>query len=360
MDRPTFGVLPHQGSDKVVEFDHFGHRVLGIEYSSGTDVVGDTCCVVRLRTPVVPTLVIAARPEALAPERFTPLEDAKLTKNLYNTPKPDVPLEKVEPGVDLHKRFTVTSTDPGFATAVLTGAREPLTTDPWFRVRAVAFHDGALWTGQSGRLTDEVLYTNACHLARLAAAVPDDAWQDDAFLDVLRTADTSDEAWGRRGITGRLNRRRRAADRQPVTGRSLVIRTVFALVLVLLGLPLIGNGFAALTGLAPEVRLKVTEAFDNVDQEDARDLVSGVYEADGVTHTITDSHWSSWTDLPLKGTAINVHIGPFWWGPMIEAPDTAVFMILLGLVPVLPGVMLARRTYLPRPPRRSGDAPDRG
>jgi hypothetical protein len=360
MDRPTFGVLPHQGSDEVREFDHLGHRVLGIEYSSGTDVVGDTCCVVQLRTPVVPTLVIAARPQALAPERFTPLEDAKLTKNLYNTPKPDVALEKVEPGVDLYKRFTVISTDPEFATAVLSGARELLTTDPWFRVRAVTFHDGSLWTGQSGRLTDEVLHTNACHLARLAAAVPADAWQDDAFLSVVRTADTSDEAWGRRGVTARLNRRRRAADRQPVTGRSLVIRTVFALALLLLGLPLIGNGFAALTGLAPEVRMKVTEAFDSSGHEDARDLVSGTYEADGVTHTVTDSHWSTFGDLPLEGSAINVHIGPFWWGPMIEAPDTAVFMILLGLVPVLPGVMLARRTYLPRPPRRAGDESGRG
>lgn len=184
MDRPTFGVLPDhgraaghesevEGLREVVEFDHLGHRVLGIEYSSGTDVVGDTCTVVQLRTPVVPTLVLRAKPGALAPERFTPLEDAKLTKNIYSSPSPDVDLEKVEPGVDLYRRVTVTTTDPEFATAVLTGpVRELLTTDPWFRVREVVFHDGSLWTGQSGRLSNGVLYTNACHLARLAAAVP--------------------------------------------------------------------------------------------------------------------------------------------------------------------------------------------
>lgn len=377
MDRPSFGVLPHgrtadddgpvEGLRDVVEFDHLGHRVLGIEYSSGTDVVGDTCTVVQLRTPVVPTLVLTARPGALAPERFTPLEDAKLTKNTFSSPSPTVQMQKVEPGVDLYQRFTVNTTDPEFATAVLTGpARELLITDPWFRVREVVFHEGSLWTGQSGRLSGDVLYTNACHLARLAAAVPPEAWRvseghTEPFLEVLRTADTSDRAWdrGRRNVVGRLNRRRRAADRQPVTGRSLVIRTVFALALVLLGLPMIGNGLAALTGLAPEVRLKVTDSFNSIDHEDAYDQVSGFYEVDGATHTVTDSRWASFTDLPVEGEVVRVHIGPLWWGPMVEAADTAVLMILLGLVPLLPGLMLARRTYLPRPPRRSDDAPDR-
>lgn len=378
MDRPTFGVLPDHGRTaghesevdgirEVVEFDHRGHRVLGVEFSSGTDVVGDTCSIVQLRTPVAPALVLTARPGALEPDRFTPLEDATLARNTFGAPKPDVALQKVEPGVDLYRRFAVTTADPDFAMAVLTEpVRTLLTTDPWFRVHEVAFHHGSLWTVQSGRLSDDVLYTNARQLARLAAAVPPAAWRVSAghtepFLEVLRTADTSDDAWhkGRRSILSRVNKRRRAAQRQPVTGRSLVVRTVFALALALLGLPIIANGLAALTGLAPEVRLKVTDAFDSVDHEDAYDKVSGLYEVDGTTHTITDSRWASFADLPMEGAAINVHIGPLWWHPMIEAADTAVYVILLGLVPLLPGLTLARRTYLPRPPRRSGDAPDR-
>src|SRR5882757_8668329 len=154
MDRPSFGVLPHHGRAvghesevdgirEMVEVDHQEHRVLGIEYSSGTDVVGDTCSLVQLRTPVVPTLVLTARPGALEPERFTPLEDAKLARNTLGAPKPDVALQKVEPGVDLYRRFAVTTTDPDFAAAVLTEpVRELLTTDPWFRVHEVAFHHG--------------------------------------------------------------------------------------------------------------------------------------------------------------------------------------------------------------------------
>jgi hypothetical protein len=61
---------------KTVEFEHNGHRVLGFQYG-GIEKYSR----VQLRTPVVPTLVITPRTGAFEPDRFTPIEDATITRN---------------------------------------------------------------------------------------------------------------------------------------------------------------------------------------------------------------------------------------------------------------------------------------
>jgi len=363
---PTFGVLPRRGiavghdspdTDTVtatVEFDHNGHRLLGVEYP-----VEGPYALVQLRTPLVPSLVITPNVGAFEPERFTPLEDTQITRNTIGALKPDAVLRRFETGTDFDRQFTVTTTDPDFASAVLSPEiRALFTGDTWFRVREVAFHGGSLWATEKGRLTEARLFTNGRRLALLAAAVTQH-WRDDIFSSLARRADTSETSWRgtRRGVLGSLNGRREAVSRQPLSTLSLLVRSVVALALLLPGLSVAGNALAALSGLAPETRLTVTASFEATSGDGCAtcghgELVSGTYAVDGVEHQVSQMMWMSFGTRPDNGDVVDVSVGPLWWHPVIERTDTAVFLLLMGTAPLLAGAALARATYLPRPRKR--------
>ncbi len=363
----TFGVLPRHGIavghedagpvSALVEFDHHGHRVLGAEFSLGrpeglgepvrtADLIDGTYSLIQVRTPVVPSLVITPNTGAFEPERFTPFEDARITRNTIGAPKPDALLRRVETGTDFDRRFTITTSDPEFARTFLSPAvLDLLTRDVWFRVREIALHDGSLWATEAGTLTEQRTFTGARRLALLAAAA---GWRDEAF---------GAEGIGGAGLSGPLNRRREAADRQPLSVLSLVTRSVIALALVLPGLALTVNSLTALTGLAPEVRLTVTATLRaeastaNCSSCGNGNLVDGTYERSGETVHVTDMRWMSFGTFPERGDVVDVSVGPLWWHPLIEGTDTGVFLLLIGLAPVLAGFALAKATYLPRPRR---------
>jgi hypothetical protein len=262
--QPTFGVFPRQGlavglaeqhRDPVetVEFEHHGYRLLGVQYGLGgrreeegfeslrktASLIDGTYSMVQLRTPVVPSLVIRPNTAAFEPERFTPLEDARITRNTVGALKPDAFLRAVD---DIDRAFTVTSTDPEFARAVLTDeVIAMLTTDPWFRVREIACHEGSLWVTESGSLTRERMFVNSRHLARLAAIIP---WEDEEFRRFAAETDTSETSWlgrGRGGIRTAINRRREAAGRQTLSAISLTVRTVVVVALLVPGLSLLST-----------------------------------------------------------------------------------------------------------------------
>jgi len=380
-DRATFGVLPSRGiavghdspADAVaatVELDHHGYRLLGLEYSLGpsgepglhgvaknASLVDGHYAMVQLRTPLVPSLVITPLSGAFEPERFTPLEDARITRNVIGSLKPDAQLRRFETGTEFDRQCTIMTSDPDFAAAVLTPeVLELFTGDPWFRVREVAFHGGSLWATEAGTLTEERLFITSRRLALLAAAVPAECWGDDTLVT---SADTSEASWvGKRSLTAvirtPLNRRREAASRQALTAPSLLARSVVALALLLPGLSVAGNAVAALTGLAPEVRLTVTGSLDSTAGDGCStcghgELVNGTYSYDGAEYEVSQMSWMSFAALPKRGDVVDVARGPLWWHPLIERTDTAVFLLLYGLAPLLTGAALARATYLPRP-----------
>ncbi|OXM53865.1 hypothetical protein [Amycolatopsis alba] len=376
---PSFGVLPVRGiavtqasSESVVtavEFGHNGHRLLGVEYrleafpepGRTADLMDGTYALIQLRTPVVPSVVITPATGAFEPERFTPLEDARITRNTVGAPKPDALLQRFETGTEFDRRFTVTTSDPAFAEALLsTGVRELLERDPWFRVREVAFHGGSLWASEAGTLTEEMMFADSRRLAVLASTVD---WDDADFRSVATTSDTSDAGWlgGRRGplagLRGPLNARREATGRQPLSSLSLVARTVVALALVLPGLALAVNSLTALTGLAPEARLTVTATLraeagtSNCTSCGNGNLVDGTYELDGEPHEVKDLRWMSFGTFPERGDVVDIAVTPLWWHPLIEGKDTGFFLLLIGLAPVLAGALLAKATFRPRPRR---------
>ncbi|WP_410662987.1 hypothetical protein [Amycolatopsis sp. lyj-84] len=379
---PSFGVLPQRGIAvthaspesvvTAVEFGHNGHRLLGVEYRLGgsegfpelartADLMDGTYALIQLRTPVVPSVVITPVIGAFEPERFTPLEDARITRNTVGAPKPDALLQRFETGTEFDRRFTVTTSDPEFARTLLTSAvRELLGGDPWFRVREVAFHGGSLWVSEAGTLTEEMMLADSRRLAVLASTVE---WQDADFRAVAAASDTSDAGWlgGRRGplagLRGPLNRRREAAGRQPLSSLSLVARSVVALALVLPGLALAVNSLTALAGLAPEARLTVTATLraeagtSSCTSCGNSNLVDGTYELDGETHEVKDLWWMSFGTFPDRGDVVDIAVTPLWWHPLIEGKDTGVFLLLIGLAPVLAGSLLAKATYAPRPRR---------
>ena len=379
---PTFGVLPLRGmavghdrpADAVaaaVELDHHGHRLLGLEYGLGSSgepgfhdvakaasLADGAYAMVQLRTPPVPSLVITPLTGAFEPERFTPLEDARITRNVIGSLKPDASLQRFETGTEFDRQCTIMTSDPDFAAAVLTPeVRSLFTGDPWFRVREVVFHGGSLWATEAGTLTEERLFTASRRLAMLAADVPAGCWGDDTFT---ASADTDEASWvGERSLTAvvrtPLNRRREAAGRQALSAPSLLARSVVALALVLPGLSLAGNAVAALTGLAPEVRLTVTGSLHSASGDGNcstcghGELVDGTYSYDGAEYEVRDLHWMSFAALPERGDVVDVSRSPLWWHPLIERDDAAVFLLLVGLAPLLAGAALARATYLPRP-----------
>ncbi len=111
---------------------------------------------------------------------------------------------------------------------------------------------------------------------------------------------------------------------------------------------------AALTGLAPEVRLAVTGSLDSAtggtcDTCGHGELVDGTYSYGGVEYQVTEMSWMSFAALPKRGDVVEASRGPLWWHPLIERTDTAVFLLLIGLAPLLAGALLTRATYLPRP-----------
>lgn len=390
VEEPTFGVLPHLGRGVAlghpdpgprrvaVEFEHQGHRLLGIEYSTSppgeegfaelakvAEQIDSIYAVVELRIPAVPALVISPRTGAFEPEHFTPLEDARITRNGFGWLRPDTALDDFEVDAEFDRRFSVTTSDPEFAAAVLTEeVRALIMGDLWFRVHQVAFHGDAVWTTGSGGLTEDRMFGNSRRLAMLAAAVPSPVWEvwgDPAFSSVAAGSDTSYTAWfGKRGglLRTPVNRRREAADRQPVTSVSLTMRTLIALGLLLGGLLPIANSVTALSGLAPEARLSVLESFEghvdttcsrNSSCTDSAPRVHGTYELGGTTHEVTTDWYGS---LPNRGDVVDVAVGPLWWHPVLESDRASVITLLYGLIPLVLGAGLAKATYRPRPPRR--------
>ncbi|WP_414943074.1 hypothetical protein [Amycolatopsis sp. cmx-11-32] len=379
---PGFGVLPSRGIAvaytfpesvvTAVEFGHNGHRLLGVEYRLGgfddfpgaartADLTDGAYALIQLRTPVVPSVVITPKTGAFEPERFTPLEDARITRNTVGAPKPDALLRRFETGTEFDRRFTVVTSDPEFARALLSPAVcELLNGDSWFRVREVAFHGGSLWVSEAGTLTEETMFADSRRLAVLASTVD---WSDADFRSVAAASDTSDAGWlgSRRGplagLRGPLNRRREAGGRQPLSSLSLVARSVVALALVLPGLALAVNSLTALTGLAPEARLTVTATLlaeagtSNCTSCGNGNLVDGTYELDGETHEVKDLRWMSFGTFPERGDVVDISVTPLWWHPLIEGKDAGVFLLLIGLAPALAGALLTKATYAPRPRR---------
>jgi hypothetical protein len=323
-------------------FNHNGHHLTGESHGGYTRI--------QLKIPVTPTLVLTPKVGAFEPERFTPIEDATITRNTVGARKPDVKLRYHETGTAFDRRFTVSTSDLDFAAAVLTDEVRALLAEPWFRVHEVVWHDGALWTTEAGRLTHEKMLRNGRQLARLAAVVPGDGFGTDV--------DTSEEAWlggRRRGLRDLLNRRRVARDRQPLSAFALTVRTTISLALLVPGLLLAGNALSALTGLAPETPFTVTASVPSSPSDGNcptcgnTDLVSGTYD----DRTVTDMWWMTFDPLPEAGDVVPVSVGPLWWHPVVEGTDTAVFLLLIALLPLLAGGLLAKMTYAPRR-RRAG------
>ena len=352
---PTFGVFP---ADRLgVPYEAADHTaiaatvqvndLLGVEYTTGgqpaanlATMIDGTYTMVQLRTPVVPSMVISPVTAAFEPERFTPLEDARITRNSFAALRPDAFLRAVD---QIDRAFAVTAADPSLAGTLLTEEVVTLlTTDPWFRVRQIACHDGALYSTESGPLTEERLYGGGQKLTKLATLIP---WPDEPFHPrptITRNRDT---------LRGRVNRRREKADRQPVSAMSFFVRTTMSLIFLLAGVSLAVNSVAALTGLAKEVSVKVTQSYDGgtpcrrCHNEDA---IDGTYQQDGQTHEIEGMWWMSFSRLPDTGETVTVAIGPLWWHPYIEHKDAAVFMLLIGLIPLLAGTALTQATFWPR------------
>lgn len=416
--RPSFGVLPGGGLavdnedprgdyDTAVEADLRGHRVLGIQYTLGqggqrhrpelwsgqpehrpgqleqtVNAVGNTFNMVQLRTPHVPSLRIEPRSGderlraygALEAGKIRPFEEARFTRNVFGGLTPEGDQQPFDADDDsFFKYFSVRTSDADFARSVLTAeVRDMVANEPWFRVREVVFHNGALWTNEFGELTEHGLLANARQLARLSAVVPAAAWSHRAaggvgdrgevqrFLAAAGSLEATEKAWsGIGGMTDSVNERRTAADRQPLSMRSILVRVVLVLAFSLAGVSVAGNGLLSLLGLAPEVSLTVTSAYSRSctggdSNCSSGDWVSGTYRADGETRSITQSRWMSFTEPPDKHDVIDVSIGPFWWHPMIERADAAIFLVLYGCLPLLAAAALFTITFFP--PRRRRQA----
>ncbi|MBB4686488.1 hypothetical protein [Amycolatopsis jiangsuensis] len=393
---PSFGLLPHRGRAvpldhpdpgprrRTVEFEHRGHRLLGMEYSTEppqeggkfaflsklAEEIDSINSVVELRIPQLPALTISPNTKAFEPEFFTPLEDARIVRNQFGWLRPDTTLHSHEVDPEFDRRFSVYTSDPEFAAAVLTGeCREMIMNDLWFRVHQFAIFGDAMWTTDTGGLTEDRMFGNARRLAMLAAVIPAPVWEvwggDRAYGALAARSDTSYYGWfGRRGgfVRTPVNRRREAADRQPLTSISLTLRSLIMLGMVALGLGTLTNSAAVLTGLAPHAQLTVT----NISGGSARHCVSttggfscstdrpsvqGTYVEDGSVRE-TSADWSG--DLPSRGDVVEIAVGPFWGNPGYQsgAWTYPILDFLVTLLFPLAGVYLARRTYWPRPPRR--------
>lgn len=390
--RPSFGVLPsgglavdaedeRAGFEAAVEFDHAGQRVLGVEYTLGqraqaptqqggkfveaVDMAGNTFSLVQLRTPAAPTLVVAPRTTAEQQENHGPLElseirpfqDARLTRNVVGALTPDTRLLKATLDDDaFSRRFSVRAADPEQVARVLTPEiRQLLVSDPWFHVREVVFHHGALWTTRYGAMSERELREDADNLSRLAAAVPSDVWRStgdaetERFLAQLAAAEAQPAAAASGGL-GRFNARRRAAGRAPMGIASFAVRAVCVLALVIPGASMLTNAVLAVTGVAPQVQLTVTDVKcdQNSNSDACGDLVSGTYERNGERHTLVDETWLAWrstTEPPVVGDVVEVRIGPLWWHPMIETTGVGIFLLIIGLGLVITGLLAGKLLF---------------
>ncbi|QWF79685.1 hypothetical protein [Amycolatopsis sp. CA-230715] len=390
-EKPSFGILYHRGRPvdsadpaagfrAALEFDLRGYRISGVQYrtsdgiprddrdpgsaAKAADAVDSTYSLVQLRTPHVPTLLVQARSTAeqqekfggLEPGEFHPFEDMRITRNAIGAPLPDVALEDFELDDNAFtKRFSLRTNDSAFARAALDEKTRALLLDrPWFRVREVAFHHGSLWTAQSGPLTEDKLFDNAAHLAELATTVPSGAWRTgsgnheftEQFVALRDTAPETAAPVSGNSLTAPVNARRRAASRQPLSAVSLAVRTLFVVALAAVGLSLAGNGFLAVTGLAPQVDFTV-ERVSSASAVHHETFVDGHYDRGGSTHQVEDFRWTSW-GKPARGDVVPVSIGPLPWNPLIEGKDIAVFLALLGALALAIGYRLARATYFPK------------
>lgn len=397
--RPSFGVLsaggsavaaddPRAGFESAVELDMRGQRVLGVQYVLGdvapalprkkkrpskflqaVDRVGNTYSAVQLRTPPVPTVVIAARSTEeqhkdfgpLEPGEIRPFEDARLTRNVFGALTPEAELRPVDLADDaFSQRFSVRADDAEFAAAVLSPeVRRHLIDDPWFSVREVVFHNGALWTPQFGELTEAVLVENSRQLTRLAATVPPGIWQQDQFVTALRAA-------GELGAPAAppkwFNARRVAVGRVPLRPWSFALRAIVVLAMLIPGASLLTNSALAVTGLAPEVQLTVTAVrCDGTSDGNACGYdISGTYQLDGETHRLENANWLQWRmfgPLPEQGDVIEVVIAPLWWQPMIESTGVGVFLLVCGLGLLLAGLLAAKLLFNLAPKHETAERP---
>jgi hypothetical protein len=276
--RPSFGVLtgygravshddPRGGFDAAVEIDYQGHRIAGVQYRADTgaksrpvpknvdvqqviDAVDSTHGLVELACPATPALLIKPRllseQQATQSRKSTVFEDLRITRNTIGALTPDVELRPVTDGwePDFAANFHVHAEDEAFARAVLTPEVQRLfVEEPWFRIRLVACHRGALWTNDNGQLAKWLVLNNAYHLAQLAAAIPAQAWRSaapadevDSFLARARGYDPGKRP--ERSFVEVVNERRGSAGRVPLGPTSLGLRTTFVLLLAVLGVAL--------------------------------------------------------------------------------------------------------------------------
>ncbi|WP_406640540.1 hypothetical protein [Amycolatopsis sp. WGS_07] len=383
----TFGVLPHGGRTvafdrqdslslrRVVELEHQGHRLLGVEYplterGSAADRVADRIggiyTLTELRIPESPAFRITPRTGAFEPDHPTPFEDARITRIQVGTPKTPAELEKVAVDPEFDRRFEVTAEDPEFAARVLTPqVRELILNDLWFRVHEVVFDDDALWTAEADGLNEDRLLGNARHLAIFAAAVAPRLWPGTEFARVTARAETGYDLWfgQRQGfVRAHVNRYREAMDRQPLSPTTVLTRSLLAGAMVVLGLLPIINGVAAATGLATEVQLTVTDSTPGDHGRSCGGLnrtqicdsqspaVRGTYQDGGQTHEVV----TTWHigQLPERGDVVPVRIGPIWWSTVFQNNDAVASTILVALLPVAVGLLFFKMIFRPRAPRR--------
>ncbi|GAB3380479.1 hypothetical protein [Amycolatopsis echigonensis] len=394
----TFGVLPKRGRTvpfdqrdslslrRVLELEHQGHRLLGVEYpltepdsatSRVTDRVGGIYSMIELRIPASPTLLITPKVGAFEPDYTTPFEDARITRIQVGTPKPSLkpsvqPREvlagephKVAVDPEFDRRFEVTTEDPEFAAKVLTPeVRELILSDLWFRVHEVVFDQDALWTAEADGLNEDRLLGNARHLAIFAAAVTPNLWPGTEFARVTARAETGYDLWfdeSRGFVRNRVNRYREAMDRQPLSPTTVLTRSLLAAAMVMLGLLPIANGIAAAAGLASEVQLTVLDSTagdagrscgPNRTQicDSQSPAVRGTYEDSGQTHEVV----TTWRvgQLPERGDVVPVRIGPIWWNTVFQNSDAVASTILVALLPVALGLLFFKMIFRPKAPRR--------
>lgn len=390
----SFGVLPKRGRTvafdqqdslslrRVLELEHQGHRLLGVEYplsepdtvtDRATDRVGGIYSMIELRIPASPALLITPRVGAFEPDYSTPFEDARITRIQVGTPKPPgkpqeflaEELQRFAVDPEFDRRFEVTTEDPEFAAKVLTPeVRELILNDLWFRVHEVVFDRDALWTAEADGLNEDRLLGNARHLAIFAAAVTPNLWRDTEFSRVTARAETGYDLWfgQRRGfVRNRVNRYRESMDRQPLAPTTVLTRSLLATAMVVGGLLPIANGLATAAGLSAEVPLTVLES-DRGDTGHAcganrtqicgsrSPAVRGTYQLDGRTHEVVTS-WSS-GELPERGDVVDVRIGPIWWYTVFQNTTAVVTTMLGALVPLLLGLLFFKTIFRPRAPRR--------
>ncbi|WP_020662810.1 hypothetical protein [Amycolatopsis benzoatilytica] len=368
---PTFGVFPAarrtwplhgpgpQRPPRFAEFEHQSHRLLGYEYA----VADGTFTMTELRIPPGPTLLISPRSFMNgAIMHGSPTRDTRIGRTAFGTPKPaDVQPIPVDPEFD--KWYEVSTNEPGFAAAVLTPEiRTLLRTEPALVDRAFGFDQDALWTVDSGRMSPARIIGSGRSLALFAAAVTPAVWRGTAFGAMATGTQTAVEAWrgtGGGSVLSSVNTRRELASRKPITGGSLVFRSVVALALLVgCGMPAI-NLAAALTGQTDTVPLTVTKARTYVKSCARTDLLcsrteyrklTGTYQAGGAQRQL---ELVNPPGNPEVGDTIPLNVGPMWWHPVFSHDIEGWVTTSFAAPGLLLGAWLAQATYLPRRPRRA-------